>query len=112
MEQNPVIIGNTVKIKNIEVAQYDFPNRMSLQDAKNACKALGDGWRLPTKDELNTLYQNKNLIGGFADGDYWSSIELYDYNYWTAAWAQYFYNGNQVSADISFTLHVRAIRDF
>lgn len=27
---------------------------------------LGDGWRLPTKDELNVLYENKDKIGGFA----------------------------------------------
>lgn len=60
------IIGKPTKIGNIEVAQYDFPNAMSLDAALKGSKALGNGWRLPTKDELNTLYQNKEKIGGFA----------------------------------------------
>ena len=40
-----------------------------------ACAALGGGWRLPTKDELNILYENKDKIGGFASNNYWSSTE-------------------------------------
>ena len=34
---------------------------MNWHDANKACNALGKGWRLPTKDELNTLYQNKDF---------------------------------------------------
>ena len=32
-------------------------------------------WYLPSKDELNKLYLNKVIIGGFADELYWSSSE-------------------------------------
>ena len=32
-------------------------------------------WRLPTKSELLTLYANKNYIGGFKSGTYWSSTQ-------------------------------------
>ena len=32
-------------------------------------------WFLPSKDELNKLYQNRNLIGGFGSDYYWSSLE-------------------------------------
>ena len=72
------IIGNPIKIGNIEVTQYDFPNRMKWDDANRTCLNLGEGWRLPTKDELNTLYNNKNQIGNLQDPylAYWSSTEI------------------------------------
>ena len=66
------IIGKPIKIGILVVAQHDFPNRMTGEDAKAACAKLGEGWRLPTKDELNLLYQNKDKIGGFAYDYYWS----------------------------------------
>ena len=105
---NP-IIGNTYKIENIEVAEKDFPNTMNWEDAKKACENLGRGWRLPTKDELNTLYINKDKIGGFANYAYWSSTEtnaIY-------AWLQGFYDGNQNNFNLKYTkLNVRAVRAF
>ena len=106
-ESSNPIIGNTYKIENIEVAEKDFPNTMNWEDAKKACENLGRGWRLPTKDELNTLYINKDKIGGFERYDYWSSTEYGD-NY---AWLQNFNNGLQYYADKLF-YHVRAVRAF
>ena len=41
---------------------------MSWDEAKIACAKVGDGWRLPTKDELNMLYEYKVKVGGFARG--------------------------------------------
>ncbi len=41
----------------------DLVGLMNWDDAKEACENLGDGWRLPTKDELNILYKNKDKIG-------------------------------------------------
>ena len=70
-----LIIGNPIRIVNLLVAQNDFPNVISFNEAKDACIKLGKGWRLPTKAELNILYVNKNLIGGFVGGYYWSSKE-------------------------------------
>ena len=67
------IIGNTVKIGNLEIAQFDFPIYMNWLDARSACAALGDGWTLPTKDELTILYQNKDKVGDFSDNEYWSN---------------------------------------
>lgn len=32
-------------------------------------------WKLPSKDELGLLYQYRTIIGGFANGWYWSSTE-------------------------------------
>ena len=70
-----------------------------------------DDWYLPSKDELNILYQNKDLIGGFDSSYYWSSSELYgDYNY---AWYQEFYAGRQDYYYKNYYMwRVRAVRDF
>jgi hypothetical protein len=107
-ESSNPIIGNTIKIENIEVAENDFPKLMNWDDAKKACENLGSGWRLPTKDELNILCQNKSKIGGFADNLYWSSTE--DGNY--AVWFQNFFNGYQNNSLKSNAHYVRAIRAF
>ncbi len=48
-------------------------NEMTLDDAYLVCKDLGDGWRLPTIDELRVLYRRKVEIGGFNGSSYWSS---------------------------------------
>ena len=36
---------------------------MNLQQAGEACKKLGAGWRLPTRDESEALYKNLHLKG-------------------------------------------------
>ena len=101
------IIGKPIKIGNIEVAQYDFPDgRMDWNDAKKACADLGEGWKLPSKDELNTLYQNSYEIGGFKNSSYWSSTQL-DVN---GAWYQFFFDGDQNYNGKYATEYVRAIR--
>lgn len=102
------IIGKPFKISNLEVVQKDFPNVMNWNDAKEACTELGDGWRLPTKDELNILFNNKDKIGGFAGGYYWSSN---DYGY-DGAWVQMFNGGYQFGSSKKSTYSVRAIRAF
>jgi hypothetical protein len=104
----PVEKPRLLKIGNLEIAPNDFQNRMNLQDAKKACKYLGSGWRLPSKDELNTLYENKDAIGGFANKYYWSSTEfgLND------AWVQLFSNGYQDGLSKNDTGYVRAVRSF
>jgi hypothetical protein len=79
---------------------------MNWDKAKEACANLGDGWRLPTKDELNLIYENKNVVGGVANNYYWSSTEGDD----DYAWFQYFYDGIQGYYDKDDTIYVRAVR--
>jgi hypothetical protein len=82
---------------------------MNWFDAKKACASLGNGWRLPTSDELGTLNINLKLIGEFhSDAGYWSSTEV-DLN---VAWLQYFYNGNKDKGNKTKSLYVRAVRTF
>jgi hypothetical protein len=107
------VIGKPIKIGDLEIAQYDFPEEMKLLDAKEACRALGKGWRLPTKTELNILYKSRKEIGGFANIYYWSSSE-YDLN---DTWIQNFNYGNQHYSskyyyNMNNTYSVRAVRTF
>ena len=83
------IIGTTYKLDSIEIAQYDLPTEVTWYNAKRECKELGKGWRLPTKEELDKLYNNKDLIGNFVNTNYWSSTE-YNSSY---IWMQVFTHG-------------------
>jgi hypothetical protein len=64
---------------------------------------------LPSKYELNLLYLQRVLVGGFAAADYWSSTE----NGNGGAWNQHFGTGVQTTSSKSVaTINVRAIRGF
>jgi peptidoglycan hydrolase-like protein with peptidoglycan-binding domain len=65
-------------------------------------------WYLPSKDELNKLYLQKTLVGGFTTSPYWSSSEVSSTN----SWSQSFGGGNQTSDYKSAPYYVRAIRAF
>ena len=65
-------------------------------------------WYLPSKDELNKLYINNTVIGGFVNVAYWSSSEVDD----TYAWRQSFLNGYQSNGDKLSVHYVRCVRSF
>jgi hypothetical protein len=65
-------------------------------------------WFLPSKDELNLLYQQKDVVGGFAHAYYWSSTE-YNSDY---AGVQDFVYGYQLGNYTGIPLRVRAVRAF
>ena len=98
---------STIKIGNLEVMTEDL-GVMDWHDAKKACADLGDGWRLPTKDELNILYKNKDKIGGFVSNFYWSSTEYGNYG----AWVQDCNDGIQLNYYKYNSIYVRAVRAF
>jgi hypothetical protein len=66
---------NTTIIKNLEIANHDFPATLSFSEAMAECARLGNGWRLPNIDELNTMRKYHEKIGGFSVMTYWSSTE-------------------------------------
>lgn len=101
------IIGKTIIIGNLEIAENDFPNQMDWDNATIACTSLGKGWRLPNKDELNVLYQNKEITNTYVQMNYWSSSK----NYFFYAWKQWFYNGEQNYERRNMKYRVRAIRN-
>ena len=92
--------------------------------AAQLCDALShnglEDWFLPSKDELNAIWENivddgdgnNSGVGGFttAAGDYYWSSSEYDSRY---AWAQRFYGGAQGYPDKPLhSFPVRAVRAF
>jgi hypothetical protein len=69
-----------------------------------------DDWFLPSKDELNLLYEvlQLNGLGDFSKNAYWSSSEYNQNN----AWLQYFYSGYDYCYVRSNRHSIRAIRSF
>ncbi len=92
---------------NFDVYPQDLKGFSTWDAAVKDCEALGDGWRMPTKDELNQMYLKKETIGGFGAYYYWSSSEYYAYN----AWYQNFSSGFQGSDDKHNYDRVRPVRD-
>lgn len=92
----------------LEAKAADEINSLTWSDAVNAAGNDGFGWHLPTKTELKMLYENRNVVSGFAKDDYWSSTEL-DIN---SAWIQGFGNGDQDRYNKYSKLSVRAVRAF
>ena len=65
-------------------------------------------WYLPSKYELNLLYLQKLVVGGFGATGYWSSTEI-DSGY---AWDQGFTDGTQYNISKFSPVSVRGIRAF
>jgi hypothetical protein len=68
-------------------------------------------WFLPSKDELNKLYLQRKVVGGFALNDYWSSSLFLD----AYPWSQWFgtsFPGHQNYNIENYFYSVRAIRSF
>ena len=123
-----------MKIRNLDVMSEDLGS-MNWYEAKKVCKNLGDGWRLPTKDELNLLFSSNGAVSSSMRNNddlqkrYWSSTE-YDSAYSgtldqgtfelntrtgkkerTTAWVQNFFIGLQWSEmKSSENNNVRAVR--
>jgi hypothetical protein len=65
-------------------------------------------WYLPSKHELNLLYLQKVVVGGFTSGFYWSSSEFVA----AAATTVHFFDGVQMNYNKNLLCFVRAIRAF
>ena len=96
----------------IQVADTDFPEMMTRYDAKNTCGILGNGWRLPTQNELCGMYiLHKKGKGDFKkcdDDGLWCCYYSIDY-----PWYFSFHDGEAFEhfRDRDSTGFVRAVRD-
>ena len=111
------LISNSFKIGNLEVipenlqtARFNIADDLTIEesmnweDAKKACADLGVGWRLPSKDELNILFENweeHRVKFGKPKTNrprYWSSAEELK-NGDKAAWMKVFeFSGQEILA--------------
>ena len=90
---------------------YDTEAMVNDASKHDANGAKFNDWRLPTKDELNLIFMQKDSIGGFTDTlYYWSSAELDNYY----AWGQLFWygDGSQDNYPKTTRSNVRAVRAF
>ena len=81
------VIGKPYNLDGLEIAQFDFTQPMNYDEATEACSKLGDGWRLPTRDELEKIYENKSKLDGFVSPIYISDSSEYftdnSFYYWS-----------------------------
>lgn len=92
------VLDNTGNFATKTAADYAFTeNGISYGD-----------WYLPSKYELNLLYLQRTLVGGFSTDTYWSSTESNS----AGVWCQSFNGGGQNAAFKSLTYRVRCIRSF
>lgn len=102
--------GKSGKIVSIEERSLNWDR------AKEWCASRGDGWYLPTTEELKTLYKAEKSVNdtlkanGLSQlsGYYWSSVEK-GYRY---AWYVIMYDGDTSYASKYFNRYVRAVSAF
>lgn len=85
------------------------------ETAKAMCRAYNGGgymdWYLPTKDELNYIYQNLRKTGKISGNDWYWAASPMDNEY---AWSQRFRDGHQDGHlyELDSIIHVLAVRSF
>ena len=67
-------------------------------------------WRLPTESELMTLYSNKELIGGFEMGKYWSSTKEERGSNIFLTYIDFATGKSSVVQYVDYDFYVRAVR--
>lgn len=99
----------------------ELHTKMTWEQANQACEDLSfagyDDWILPSKEILNTMYINKDEIGGFTT-TIDDSAPNDDATYWSSTWAvvtnryyaQDFYDGHQLQQMVGRPTRVRPIR--
>ena len=70
---NHKIIENPISIGDLLVSSSALDYLYSYEDAVNACKALGEGWRIPTKKEMQEIYKNQEKTHLATYDIYWTS---------------------------------------
>ena len=94
---------------NIEIAPKEYEKWLNWHDAMMYCQLLAIDdkmdWRLPTKEELDYIYNSEN---DFVGSTYWSSTEFNG----SYAWFQNLSIGGQHYGYKTSSGYVRAVRSF
>ncbi len=120
VSESGVSYGESVSFVAAEAKPYIIIGEIALQttdlsfsadynNANKICKESRVGgfsdWRLPTLGELTQMYLNKQKIGGFENGKYWSSNYTSNYYYIVD-----FANGDTSTLYYTSKARVRAVR--
>lgn len=104
--ENPqyVIIQSAgLMVQKADLGSTNWSSAMTM--CSNSTVGGYSDWRLPTLDELYVLYTNRDFIGGFSNGCYWSSTTYSgDHQYVD------FSTGTTYGTSQVRTYHVRAVR--
>ncbi|WP_278975125.1 DUF1566 domain-containing protein [Alistipes finegoldii] len=110
--------GTQAKGENINtggggtVIEPDPGQKMTWQNAINYCSSKGDGWRLPTQNELMYYWCVEPSIPAdskFSAGNYWSATESSSNS--SVAWYVTFSNGGTSYTSKTARYFVRCVRD-
>lgn len=102
----PTIFVREIEEPKLEWQSNPPDNLMTWDEAMSYAKSLGDGWRLPTIEELKYAYNN---VQGFQSSYYWSSSTYaQDIN---DAWGVNFSYGYVNYGSKADSLYVRCVRD-
>jgi len=73
-----IMLENPFSGKIIQLAFEDFKNKMDWNQAKQFCTQMGEGWRLPDKEEMQLIFSEMLLKdkGKFKHDRYWSATEI------------------------------------
>jgi len=99
---------NTAKIVRVIGAPADTTEDYAALEVATFIANGYQDWYLPSKDELNELYKQKDVVGGFRPFAYWSSTEADA----STAWFENFSSGTQVKSTKLGGYGLRAIRVF
>ena len=95
--------------------QDDIEVKTNWADANTYCTSKGNGWRLPTIEELNTIvdysHNSPSIDPTFQNSqsnNYWSSTTYAGSSY--GAWVVYFNRGHQYGYAKSYSNSVRCVR--
>ena len=103
-------------VGNLQVCKTDeaYSNWSTANsNCNNSTKEGKSDWRLPTKDELLTMYNNKAALQGvsgftaFVSNWYWSSTVYSSGEHWVV----YFNNGSTFNSNDTNSWYVRCVRD-
>ena len=116
-----ILIGNTSallgagKTNTLSIVTKCSVNGIAARVCNDLTLNGYDDWFLPSKDELNKIFLNKNLIGNVGNGSsnsYLSSTEAFENNNFSV-WGQNLQDGAQFNLAFKIDLYkIRAVRQF
>ena len=96
------------KIMKLEWQENSLSNPMTWHEAMDYVNSLGNGWRLPTKGELDEAYRAK--VKGFQSDGFCQILSTYAQGT-NDAWYMSFYDGCAHHNNKNYRNHVRCVRE-